>query len=406
MLTSAFDVRARPGYSRYHGPMGTQSAVSMHTPPAVPEKLIAGLTRGADKILLAVLRRVFMTNDAPEHPEDFAAVLARLQRYVDPAVLADPTLLIPRHGSPDTVEVVERRPLFGPRRSVHPIEIGFEEQLQFASPYAPLDPTYAEEFAGYPEVARTHLWAWRHLDPAPVTILLTHGWGVGPWWMHKHEYDVPFLFHRLGLDVYFYQAPFHGLRIPNGRLIGGQLHPSADLVRTNEAFIQTATELHAIISLILERNPTTALGMMGSSLGGYTSALMASLDERLDFVIPVLPPASMAHLLWDHGAGMAMQERAIALGIDRDRFHDFWALHSPLSHTPKVPWERRMIVTGLGDTLVTAEHTRDLWEHWQRPRHFRFPGGHAWQLRRRLYHREIGRFLRDIELLDETDRPK
>ena len=38
---------------------------------------------------------------------------------------------------------------------------------------------------------------------------------------------------------------------------------------------------------------------MGSSLGGYTSAWMASIDDRLDFVIPILPPASMAHVLWD-----------------------------------------------------------------------------------------------------------
>jgi hypothetical protein len=58
-----------------------------------------------------------------------------------------------------------------------------------------------------------------------------------------------------------------------------------------------------------------------------------------------------------------------------------------------------MIVTGLGDTLVTAEHTRALWEHWDRPRHFRFAGGHAWQIQRGRYHREVGRFLRDIGVL-------
>ena len=44
--------------------------------------------------------------------------------------------------------------------------------------------------------------------------------------------------------------------------------------------------------MILARNPAP-LGMMGSSLGGYTSALLASLDDRLDFVIPILPPASI-----------------------------------------------------------------------------------------------------------------
>lgn len=367
----------------------------MHAPPAAPEKAIAALTRGADKILLAVLRRMFFSNDAPLDREGFADTLARLERYTDPKILADPDQLMPAMKGAPELTGLRRRPL---RRRPRRRELGVDEHARFATPYAPLDPAYAEEFAGYPELGEAHLWSWRHLEPAPATLLLTHGWGVGPWWMHRHEYDVPYLFHELGLDIYFYLAPFHGRRTPAAARFGGQLHPSPDLVRTNEAFIQTVRELRAIISLILARNPAP-LGMMGSSLGGYTSALLASLDERLDFVIPVLPPASMAHLLWDHAERDEMRTRAEALGLDRERFHHLWSLHSPLTHTPKVPWERRMIVTGLGDTLVTAAHTRDLWEHWGRPRHFRFPGGHAWQLRAKLYHREIGNFLRDLGLI-------
>ncbi|NJK32953.1 MAG: alpha/beta hydrolase family protein [Deltaproteobacteria bacterium] len=217
-------------------------------------------------------------------------------------------------------------------------EVGYEEHAVFPTPYTPLDSEYAREYAEYGELHDVHVWSWRHREPAPVTLLLTHGWGVGPWWMHRHEYDVPYLFHRLGLDVYFYLAPFHGLRTPAQARMSGQLHPSPDLVRTNEAFIQTAIEVRALISAIQRRN-SAPLGMMGSSLGGYTSALLASLDDRLNFVIPVLPPASMAHLLWDHGEG-ELRERAEVLGMSRERFHRSWSLHSPLTHTAKVPWAR------------------------------------------------------------------
>jgi|GEM_PF-1254414 len=369
--------------------------VSMHAPPAVPDKLIALATRLADKILFVALRQLFFSSGqlAPTAAEEFERVVARLQRYVDPELLAAPERLLAPPESLPRVRTIVRRPLHRGRR-----EVGCDEHLSFATPYAPLDPEYAEEFARYPEVGRAHVWSWRHREPAPATILLTHGWGVGAWWMHRFEFDVPRLFHELGLDVYFYLAPFHERRTPAGVRLSGSLHPSADLIRTNEAFIQTAIELRTVISLILERNPAP-LGMMGSSLGGYTSALLASLDERLSFVIPVLPPASMAHLFWDHGAGEGLRAQAETLGMTRERFHHFWSLHSPLTHQPKVPWERRMIVTGLGDTLVTADHTRALWEHWGRPRHFRFPGGHALQLEARRYRREIGNFLRDIEII-------
>jgi hypothetical protein len=367
--------------------------VGMHAPPARSEKLIALATRTADKLLLAAMRRLFLTNEPTTDEQAFERAVARLQRYVDPEVLANPERLLAPPVQPANLRVVQRRPIVRRNR-----EVGIDEHLRFTTPYKPHDADYSLEYATYPELGHAHVYAWRHIDPAPATLLLTHGWGVGHWWMHKYEYDVPRMFHRLGLDVYFYVAPFHGRRTPSQALLGGQLHPSSDLVRTNEAFIQTATELRSLISAILERN-AAPLGMMGSSLGGYTSALLASIDDRLDFVIPVLPPASMAHLLWDHGRDDELRRRAEQLGMTRDRFHHFWSLHSPLSHKPKVPWSRRLIITGLGDTVVTAEHTQDLWEHWGRPRHFRFAGGHAWQVQRRRYLREVERFLRDIAVV-------
>lgn len=367
----------------------------MHPPPATPERVLAFVASTADRIVLGALSRLFLGQRVPLDPDEFARVVERLTRYTAPELLADPDRLMPAPERAPRLTIVTQEPL----RSLRPGRpAGFDEHARFPTPYRPLDPVYAREYVGYPELDTVHLWSWRHREPARASVLLTHGWGVGSWWMHRLEFDVPYLFHRLGLDVYFYLAPFHGRRTPAKARFGGELHPSPNLIRTNEAFVQTAIELRAVISAILARNPAP-LGMMGSSLGGYTSALLASLDDRLNFVIPVMPPASMAHLLWDHGGDRALRKRAEDLGLTRDRFHDFWALHSPLSHTPKLPLERRMIVTALGDTLVTAEHTRPLWEHWGRPRHFRFPGGHAWQLRAKLYHREIGRFLREIGVI-------
>lgn len=368
----------------------SESPSEFDAAPLAREQLLAKAAQGADRLVLAGLSRLFLGHPTPGGADEFARVLARMQRY--DALLGTPELAMPRPARVPELRVLERDT---PRSLRWPRARALEEHAVFDTPYRPLDPEYAREYAGYPELERVHVWRWLHARPPRGTLLLTHGWGVGAWWMHRLEYDVPYLFHRLGLDVWFYVAPFHGVRTPASARFGGQLHPSPNLVRTNEAFIQTAIEVQALISAILARH-AAPLGMMGSSLGGYTSALLASLDDRLDFVIPVMPPASMAHLLWDHGGKIQLRARAEQLGLTRERFHALWALHSPLSHRPKVPWSRRMIVTALGDSLVTAEHTRPLWQHWDRPRHFRFPGAHAWQLGSGLYHREIGRFLADI----------
>src|SRR5690606_32090183 len=149
-------------------------------------------TRLADKILFVALRQLFFSSGqlAPTAAEEFERVVARLQRYVDPELLAAPERLLAPPESLPRVRTIVRRPLHRGRR-----EVGCDEHVSFATPYAPLGPEYAEEFARYPEVGRAHVWSWRHREPAPATILLTHGWGVGAWWMHRFEFDVPRLFH-------------------------------------------------------------------------------------------------------------------------------------------------------------------------------------------------------------------
>ncbi len=343
----------------------------------------------ADNLMLAGLRRMMVGQPlGPVTAPELDAVLADLVHYNDPAILADPDrLLAPPAGSP-RLTVLERRAIAGGRAS----------HYSFASSYRPIHPAYAREYAGYDRVDSVHVHAWEHARPAPASIILVHGWAVGARRLHEIEFSVGALFRDLGLDVYFYVQPFHGERRPSQARYNGQLFPSTDLVRTNEAFIQTCIDLRALIGAILERR-AGRVGMMGSSLGGYTSALVASVDPRLDFVVPIMAPASMAHLMWDHGAGDPFRTRTERAGMTRARFHHAWALHSPLSYPPRVPWERRLIVGAADDVLVRPRDVDVLWEHWQRPRRFTFAGGHILQFGRRAYIRELASFLTDLGIL-------
>src|SRR5690606_10922930 len=142
------------------------------------------------------------------------------------------------------------------------------------------------------------------------------GWGGGNRHIHQFEFGVGYLHRKLGLDVYFYVTPFHWIRRPRGSFFSGELHPSPNIVRTNETFIQTIAELRQAVSVILGHNDNP-VGVMGSSLGGYTSALLASLESRLDYAIPVLPPACLADLFWYQAEGRIARKLA-DIGLEYD----------------------------------------------------------------------------------------
>ncbi|MCB9567188.1 MAG: alpha/beta hydrolase family protein [Myxococcales bacterium] len=355
----------------------------------VRARLAGAACQGFDRLFYRALRRIFLRQELPvSTPEELERALEISARYCAPENLADPDrLLAPR-------ELLPRRP----PAHTKAIRGGTFEHYRLPTIYRPIDPDYARDFHRYDGLETVHLMAWRHRKPAPVSILLLHGWGVGDRRIHEIEFNIGTLYRRLGLDVYFYIAPFHSLRKPSQARFSGELHPSVDIVRTNEAFIQTCQELRALMTMILADNPAP-LGVMGSSLGGYTSALLASIDDRLDFAVPIIAPASLADLFWEHGGKETLRQQVEALGLTRERFMDAWALHSPLSYQPKVPFDRRLVVTASDDVLVTPRHVDALWEHWGRPRRFEFTGGHILQVGRGKYVDELGTWLRQLRLL-------
>jgi hypothetical protein len=342
--------------------------------------------RRGDDVVRRLLRGLFLRRGVPYmSPAELERALSVLRVYTDPATLADPDRLLAPPSRLPELQARWRRPVRG----------GLHSHLVFDSPYRPVHRVYAAEYRRYDRLDTVHLFSWTHARPAPASILLVHGWGVGSKRLHEHEFGIEYLFRRLGLDVYFYVMPFHWLRRPSTARFSGELHPSPNLMRTNETFIQKAQELRWALRWIKARNPAP-LGMMGSSLGGYTTALLASIEDSLDFAIPVLPMASLAELFWAQGQRDPVLRQVSEMGMTRERFSSAWALHSPLSYRPKVPWRARFIVGAAGDEIVTADQTDRLWEHWGRPRRYAFAGGHILQVYRSDYHREVGRFLADL----------
>jgi hypothetical protein len=117
------------------------------------------------------------------------------------------------------------------------------------------------------------------------------------------------------------------------------------------------------------------IGVYGLSLGGYATALLASLEDGFACAIAGIPATDFARTFYRHGG--PLQERAAAhAGVDESQMREVLTVVSPLAIPPRVAPAHRAIFGGLADRLVPPDQVRDLWRHWDEPRLVWYPGAH------------------------------
>jgi len=92
------------------------------------------------------------------------------------------------------------------------------------------------------------------------------------------------------------------------------------------------------------------VGVAGISLGGYTAALLAAIDERLSFCIPIVPGVSPidAFLEWQP-TGLLLTRLMQSRGIGIAEMRSLVAVHNPLTYASRIDGERVLIVAGAGE---------------------------------------------------------
>ncbi|HEY3355926.1 MAG TPA: prolyl oligopeptidase family serine peptidase, partial [Polyangia bacterium] len=300
------------------------------------------------------------------------------------AAALDPAPFFPLPG-PAALSVLARTAIPG----------GFIEDLVFPSAYAPGRDTAEELLAQYPENAVARARRYRHAGAGRPAIVCLHGWAGGRYAVEAQLFRARWLY-DLGLDVYLYVHPYHGARRPGARPLRGTLHPSTNVTRTNEAFLQTAWEVRALLAAHRAESGRGG-GVVGMSLGGYAAAMLAATAPEIEFAVPVLPIADMPALLWSWGEGTKDRARAEERGMSFDRFCGLMSVHAPLARpAPAIDRARLLIIAGRGDRIVPPAHATALWEHWGRPRLHWFPGSHLLHLGRGGYMEAIAGLLREV----------
>jgi dienelactone hydrolase len=258
-------------------------------------------------------------------------------------------------------------------RRVRAVPGGEVVDVAWDSGWVPFDAATRDAYLRFGEnrIARARLL--RHDRPSPAIVCL-HGYRAGVHRFEEMAWRAGHLYSRLGLDVALLTLPFHALRAPRGRL--APVFPSMRAGRTIEGFGQSVWDTRALLSWMRSRGSSRA-GVAGMSLGGYTAALLATVEAQLDWAVLFIPLADLTDVVFEHAAlrGRPLPERLREPGKQ--------ALHlvRPLARAPVIPGDRMLVVAAQADRITQIAHAERLAAHFGAPL-VTFPGGHLLQFGR------------------------
>jgi hypothetical protein len=229
-------------------------------------------------------------------------------------------------------------------------------------------------------------------EPRPVAILV-HGYMMGQLGVDERVWPIQVL-DALGFDCALAILPFHGRRAEPERA-GRPEFPGPDPRFAAEGFRQAVTDLRELAGF-LRRRGHPSVGLLGMSLGAYTAALATTVDAGFEFLVPIIPLASLADFAREHGELPAAPEPR---AVEYDLLERVYQHVSPVQRPPLIARERVLVIGAKADRITGFSQARRLAVHFHAPLET-WHGGHVWQLGRGEAFERIGELLRALPRLE------
>ncbi|UCE86794.1 MAG: alpha/beta hydrolase [Deltaproteobacteria bacterium] len=264
-------------------------------------------------------------------------------------------------------------PLEAPRIAPARVRSISYERLAFESGYEPHPEEPGRERWLARRANRTaHAWIVRDGDEPRPWLVGIHGYQMGKPRVDLLAFRPEWLHRRLGFNLAIPTLPLHGPRTVGRRSGDGFL--IGDVLDTVHAEAQAMWDIRRLLGWIRAQG-APAIAVYGLSLGGYNTALLASLEAELDCAIAGIPATDFTSLAWLHAPPLQLRY-AEHLGMSVDTNREVMGVVSPLVLEPRIPHDRRFLFAGVSDRLVPPVQVRDLWRHWERPKIVWYQGGH------------------------------
>ena len=306
--------------------------------------------------------------------------------YAELAAEHDPALSFPAPTEMPRVASRQASPL------AEYVAHGTVDNISFPSSFTAVNPAMRKYWSSLRSNNIVRAQHWRHADGPRPTLCVIHGFMGSSYLLNGLFFALPW-YYRAGYDVVLYTLPFHGRRAEKFSPFSGFGYFANGLSGFAESMAQAVHDFRSMVDY-LHHTGVERVALTGISLGGYTSALIASVDDRLEAVIPNCPVVTPVTLFEEWFPANLLVTLGLRLSsINREGLVAGLSYHGPLNYQPLVAKDRRMIITGLGDRMAPPGQAVMLWEHWDHCAMHWFPGNHVLHVSQLDYLRRMTPFL-------------
>lgn len=211
-----------------------------------------------------------------------------------------------------------------------------------------------------------------HSSQSPIHVIVVHGWRMDQWEKINRLFLKPF--NKSGFHMWQMMLPFHFDRAYSS--YSGEYMISANIERSIFSVRQAVMEIRSLIRWI-KQNKGGSVILVGVSLGGLMTNLVATVEEYADAVISIMYANSLSYAVWHTPIGKYIKQDLQNNGVTYDMLKEYWEILEPISQKPKIDRNRILFIAGRYDQYVHFEDALALQQAWNISNFISYRCGHA-----------------------------
>jgi len=207
-----------------------------------------------------------------------------------------------------------------------------------------------------------------------INIILIHGWRASS--LNRLEEVFLESFKERKYNIYNYILPFHMERSEDTALYSGESFVSANVSRTLKSIKQSISDIRALIRYIKEIKKGKIV-IIGLSLGGIVSNLLAEVEENIDVLISLFYANDLSYTIFETEVGRYIKRDFVNNNFSKELLSKSWKIINPSLRKPVIDMDNILLISGKYDKYVLNIDTDNLWNNWDKPLREIYISGHS-----------------------------